>query len=102
MAEASFNKIAPDDRALDKREFCEILGIAPSTLYERIARGQIPPPLRLLGARSSRWLLSDAQAILAAAAAQRVAHPACAKKKPQPEAPAPTAMKRARRAREVA
>ncbi|WP_186426359.1 helix-turn-helix transcriptional regulator [Cupriavidus metallidurans] len=59
------------DRAIDKHEVCALLGIKPSTMYDRITKGLIPPPLRILNARSSRWLLSEIQAILDAAKAQR-------------------------------
>lgn len=62
-------RVAPGDRAITADEFCAIIGVGRSRFYERIAAGEIPPPLRL-GA-SSRWLESEARAILAGALAAR-------------------------------
>jgi prophage regulatory protein len=49
------------DRMLTRREVREITGVAYSSMYVLINRGQFPPPRRI-GARSSRWLESEIQA----------------------------------------
>ena len=54
-------------RSLDllaKPEVCRLFGnINPSTLYRGIRQGRYPRPIRV-GPNSSRWLLSECEAVL--------------------------------------
>jgi predicted DNA-binding transcriptional regulator AlpA len=51
---------------LDRVEVCRLFGgtkpINPSTLYRQIKAGKFPRPIHVGG--SSRWLLSECQAVL--------------------------------------
>lgn len=55
-------ELAPtmDDRTLQTtilriRDVCAVTGLARTTVYEAIARGDFPRPIKLLGARASGW-----------------------------------------------
>lgn len=50
--------MTPDDRFLRLREVMVMIGLARSTIYERITAGTFPRPL-YVGERSPRWRLSD-------------------------------------------
>jgi predicted DNA-binding transcriptional regulator AlpA len=56
---------------LDRTEVCRFFGgISASTLYRNIAKGRYPKPVKV-GPNSSRWLLDEVQAALAAMMAVR-------------------------------
>jgi predicted DNA-binding transcriptional regulator AlpA len=58
---------------LNKGEVCQFFGkINPSTLYRGIRQGRYPKPVKI-GPGSSRWLLTECQAALAAMVAGRLA-----------------------------
>lgn len=53
------------DALLSIREVGPIVGLGPSAIYARIARGEFPAPRRL-SARCSRWKASELKSWLAA------------------------------------
>ena len=46
-------------------EVCRAFGLARSTLYSLIARGEFPSPVKLGSGRLSGWLAADLEAYLA-------------------------------------
>ncbi|SDY75605.1 helix-turn-helix transcriptional regulator [Citreimonas salinaria] len=59
------------DHLYSDRDAAELLGCGRSTLWRWAAEGIIPKPLKIGG--MSRWKLSDLQAVIAKAEAQREA-----------------------------
>jgi predicted DNA-binding transcriptional regulator AlpA len=50
---------------LNRKEVCHFFGgINPATLYRHIRQGRLPKPIKVGG--SSRWLMSECQAVLQA------------------------------------
>ncbi len=45
-------------RIVRMRQLTELVGIAPSTIYDLVAKGKFPAPFKLVqGGRASGWLL---------------------------------------------
>ena len=43
---------------LRMRQVVDLVGFAPSTIYDLVAKGKFPPPFKLVkGGRASGWLL---------------------------------------------
>ncbi|MGR3524901.1 MAG: helix-turn-helix transcriptional regulator [Paracoccaceae bacterium] len=59
------------DTLLSAREAAKILNCGTSTVWRRAAEGVIPRPLKIGG--TSRWKLSDLEAVIAKAEAHREA-----------------------------
>lgn len=57
------------DHLIRDREGAEFLGCSVPTFWRRVADGTIPRPLKIGG--MSRWRLSDVEAVIAKADAQR-------------------------------
>jgi len=51
-------------------DVCTQLGFRRTKVYELIAAGLFPPPIKPHGSRTSRWQRSESQAIAAAIAAE--------------------------------
>ena len=52
------------DRLLKTREVMEMLGVARSTIYEKMRIGDFPTPIKL-GVRDNRWRKAEIEAWLA-------------------------------------
>jgi prophage regulatory protein len=59
-----------DDRAMRLPELVDRLGMSRSWVYEEIAAGRFPKPVKI-GARASVWLESEVADFLAARARER-------------------------------
>lgn len=59
------------DRLLSDHEVAEMLSCARSTLWRWAAEGVVPKPIKIGG--TSRWRMSDIEAVIAKAEAQRQA-----------------------------
>ena len=58
-------------KILRKPEVLGCFSFSRSTLYSRIEKGIIPPPIQLGGARAVGWLEHEIHAVLAAMAANK-------------------------------
>ena len=59
----------PTDPLIRDREGAAMFGVSTSTWWRRVADGTINPPVKIGGA--SRWPLSEIEALIDAAKAQR-------------------------------
>jgi len=59
------------DKLINDAEMAKTIGCARSTIWKWVAEGIIPKPLKIGG--MSRWKLSDANAVIAQADAERAA-----------------------------
>ena len=54
------DRLSVMDRLLTMREVEQAVGLSRSAIYDRIAAGRFPQPVKI-GAKSSRWVSSDIQ-----------------------------------------
>ena len=63
-----------NDRLITVKEVAELLGCSVSTVWRRVKKGLLPPPIRMLG--MTRWSLCEINTVIQGFLAARCVHTA--------------------------